>query len=124
MSAHFSTTVKRFTSPLALVALAALAVGCSSGNASSPSSGASAGKAANEPVELTNVSYDPTRELYEAYNPVFAKYWKEETGQEVTIHQSHSGSGKQAAAVIDGAPADVVTLALAYDIDQISKKTD
>lgn len=72
-------------------------------------------------VELLNVSYDPTRELYEALNPVFAKQWKDKTGQDVVIKQSHGGSGKQARAVIDGLQADVVTLALGYDIDAIAK---
>jgi sulfate transport system substrate-binding protein len=68
---------------------------------------------------LLNVSYDPTRELYEDYNAAFAKYWKAKTGKTVTIKQSHGGSGKQARTVIDGLPADVVTLALAYDIDAL-----
>ena len=72
---------------------------------------------------LLNVSYDPTRELYQAFNPEFSKYWKAKTGQDVTIKQSHGGSGKQARAVIDGLEADVVTLALAYDIDAIAAKT-
>ena len=72
-------------------------------------------------VTLLNVSYDPTRELYQDYNAAFAKYWKAKTGQDVTIQQSHSGSSKQARAVIDGLQADVVTLALAYDIDAISQ---
>jgi sulfate/thiosulfate transport system substrate-binding protein len=70
-------------------------------------------------VTLLNVSYDPTRELYQDYNAAFAKYWKAKTGQDVTVQQSHSGSSKQARAVIDGLQADVVTLALAYDIDAI-----
>ena len=70
------------------------------------------------PTELLNVSYDPTRELYQQINAAFAKAWK----QPITIKQSHGGSGKQARAVIDGLPADVVTLALAYDIDEIAKK--
>ncbi|HWB58732.1 MAG TPA: sulfate ABC transporter substrate-binding protein, partial [Chthoniobacteraceae bacterium] len=65
---------------------------------------------------LLNVSYDPTRELYQDYNAAFAKYWKDKTGDNVTINQSHGGSGKQARAVIDGQEADIVTLALAYDI--------
>jgi sulfate transport system substrate-binding protein len=73
-----------------------------------------------ESVELLNVSYDPTRELYRDYNESFANYWKEKTGQEVTINQSHGGSGKQGRAVIEGLEADVTTLALAYDIDAIS----
>lgn len=73
-------------------------------------------------VTLLNVSYDPTRELFQDYNTAFAKYWNAKTGQEVTIQQSHGGSSKQARAVIDGLDADVVTLALAYDIDAISDK--
>ena len=68
---------------------------------------------------LLNVSYDPTRELYQAFNASFAKQWKAKTGETVTIRQSHGGSGKQARSVIDGLDADVVTLALAYDIDAI-----
>jgi sulfate transport system substrate-binding protein len=73
-------------------------------------------------ITLLNVSYDPTRELYQDVNTSFAKYWKEKTGQIVTINQSHGGSGKQARAVIDGLQADVVTLALAYDIDALFEK--
>jgi len=76
---------------------------------------------AQNAVTLLNVSYDPTRELYEEFNAAFAKYWKAKTGQEVHIQQSHGGSSKQARAVIDGLPADIVTLALAYDIDAISQ---
>lgn len=68
---------------------------------------------------LLNVSYDPTRELYQEFNAAFSKYWKQKTGANVTIQQSHGGSGKQARSVIDGLEADVVTLALAYDIDAI-----
>jgi sulfate transport system substrate-binding protein len=75
-----------------------------------------------KPVSLLNVSYDPTRELYQEYNTAFAKYWKDKTGQDVTIEQSHGGSGSQARTVIDGNQADVVTLALAYDIDSINSK--
>ena len=71
---------------------------------------------------LLNVSYDPTGEFYQEYNQAFAKYWKTKTGQDITLLQSHGGSGKQARAVIEGLEADVVTLALAYDIDAISKK--
>ena len=71
-------------------------------------------------IELLNVSYDPTRELYQEFNKSFAEYWRKEKGQEVTIQQSHGGSGKQGRAVIDGLEADVVTLALAYDIDEIA----
>ncbi|WP_419886707.1 sulfate ABC transporter substrate-binding protein [Paenibacillus sp. B-A-8] len=75
-----------------------------------------------DPVELLNVSYDPTRELYENYNKAFAAYWEKETGQKVTIKQSHGGSGKQSRAVLDGLEADVVTLALGYDIDALQEK--
>src|SRR5450631_1946717 len=71
-------------------------------------------------TQLLNVSYDPTREMYEDYNKVFAAYWKGKTGDTVTINQSHGGSGKQARSVIDGLPADVVTLALAYDVDALA----
>lgn len=78
--------------------------------------------AAAAPVSLLNVSYDPTRELYKAYNPWFASDWKKRTGQDVSVNQSHGGSGKQALAVISGLPADVVTLALAADIDAIAEK--
>lgn len=74
--------------------------------------------------ELLNVSYDPTRELYAEYNAAFAKYWKAKSGGNVTIKQSHGGSGKQARSVIDGLEADVVTLALAGDIDAIAGKSD
>ena len=72
-----------------------------------------------KPIELLNVSYDPTRELYVDYNKVFAAYWKAKTGDDVTVKQSHGGSGKQARAVIDGLQADVVTLALAADVDAL-----
>jgi len=72
-------------------------------------------------ISLLNVSYDPTRELYQDYNTAFAKYWKDKTGDTVTIKQSHGGSGKQARAVIDGLEADVVTLALAGDVNQLYK---
>jgi sulfate/thiosulfate-binding protein len=72
-------------------------------------------------TELLNVSYDPTRELYSEYNAAFAKHWKAKSGEDVTIKQSHGGSGKQARAVIDGLDADVVTLALAGDVDQLYK---
>jgi sulfate/thiosulfate-binding protein len=72
-------------------------------------------------AELLNVSYDPTRELYQAFNAAFAKHWKAATGENVTIKQSHGGSGKQARAVVEGLEADVVTLALAGDIDALAK---
>jgi sulfate transport system substrate-binding protein len=74
-------------------------------------------------VTLLNVSYDPTRELYQKYDAAFSSYWKARTGDVVTVRQSHGGSGKQARAVIDGLAADVVTLALAWDIDEIAEKS-
>jgi sulfate transport system substrate-binding protein len=79
--------------------------------------------AAAKPATLLNVSYDPTRELYDEYNAAFAKHWQSKTGQKITIEKSNGGSGKQSRAVIDGLPADVVTLALAYDIDAIAEKS-
>ncbi|MBV9848686.1 MAG: sulfate ABC transporter substrate-binding protein [Armatimonadetes bacterium] len=82
----------------------------------SPQSSAAAGA-----KTLLNVSYDPTREFYQDYNAAFAKYWKGKTGQDVTIRQSHGGSGKQARSVIDGSEADVVTLGVQSDIDAIQK---
>lgn len=87
--------------------------------AAAVSAGAHAAQAGST---LLNVSYDPTREFYQAYNAAFAKHWKETTGEDVTLNQSHGGSGKQARAVIDGLEADVVTLALAGDVDQLAKK--
>jgi sulfate transport system substrate-binding protein len=81
----------------------------------------SARAAAPQPITLLNASYDPTRELYETVNAAFARAWQARTGQAVTIQQSHGGSGKQARAVIDGLEADVVTLALAYDVDAVAK---
>jgi sulfate transport system substrate-binding protein len=97
----------------ALIAFTALALGA----------GGYAGAASQPPTTILNVSYDPTRELYDDYNAVFAKYWKAKTGQTVTVQQSNGGSGKQARAVLDGLPADVVTLGLAYDIDAIAQRT-
>ncbi|NTU68856.1 MAG: sulfate ABC transporter substrate-binding protein [Chlorobiaceae bacterium] len=82
--------------------------------------GTAAQAAAPAGAPLLNVSYDPTRELYQSENAAFSSYWKQKTGQAITINQSHGGSGKQARAVIDGLEADVVTLALAYDIDAIA----
>jgi len=73
-------------------------------------------------ITLLNVSYDPTRELYQDYNKAFASYWKAKTGDTVTVKASHGGSGKQARAIIDGLDADVATLALAYDVDQLFEK--
>ena len=75
--------------------------------------------AAGKDITLLNVSYDPTRELYRDFNAAFAAHWKSSTGDTVVVKQSHGGSGKQARSVIDGLEADVVTLALAYDIDEL-----
>jgi sulfate transport system substrate-binding protein len=79
---------------------------------------------AQSPVTLLNVSYDPTRELYVEFNAAFTKHWKTTTGQDVTVKQSHGGSGKQARSVIDGLDADVVTLALAGDVDALNKQAN
>jgi len=98
--------------PLLLAALAAVLVPILAATAPSPSRGGE--------VALLNVSYDPTREFYADFNRAFAEHWAKETGQEVEIQQSHGGSSKQARSVIDGLEADVVTLALAYDIDAIA----
>ncbi|HEX6750424.1 MAG TPA: sulfate ABC transporter substrate-binding protein [Longimicrobium sp.] len=81
---------------------------------------ATGARAQPRPVTLLNVSYDPTRELYQEYNAAFARYWRGRTGQAVTIRQSHGGSGSQARAVLDGLQADVVTLALGYDVDALA----
>jgi sulfate transport system substrate-binding protein len=78
--------------------------------------------AAGRPLTLLNASYDPTRELYKSVNAAYVKFWKDRTGQDIVINQSHGGSGAQSRSVIDGLPADVVTLALAYDIDAIADR--
>ena len=105
----------------ALTAIA-LSLAAFAGCADSAAEGAASGNgAAPKVVTLLNVSYDPTREFYQEFNSSFAEHWKRKTGQHVTIDQSHGGSGKQARAVIDGLEADVVTLALAYDIDVIAE---
>jgi sulfate transport system substrate-binding protein len=100
--------MKTTTAALPLLAVLALA-------------GAVPARAPAQDVTLLNVSYDPTRELYDAFNKAFAASWKAKTGQNVTVRQSHGGSGKQARSVIDGLEADVVTLALAFDVDAIAK---
>ena len=87
-------------------------------------SGSALPQLAQAQTELLNVSYDPTRELYKEFNAAFAEHWKKETGEDIKIEASHGGSGKQARSVIDGLEADVVTLAMAYDIDEISAKAD
>jgi sulfate transport system substrate-binding protein len=94
--------------------------GCAGGAASEgDSSTASTDSSSADKVTITNVSYDPTRELYESYNKAFAQHWKEKTGQDVEITQSHGGSGKQALEVANGLEADVVTLALEYDVKAV-----
>ena len=95
-----------------------LGLGLAASTRSRPGPGVSA---ESKPITLLNVSYDPTRELYVDFNKAFAAHWKAKTGDNVTIKQSHGGSGKQARSVIDGLPADVVTLALAYDVEAISR---
>lgn len=106
----------------ALVSSFVLLAGCTSETTTGNENSEGKKENKNDAIELLNVSYDPTRELYEEYNKEFAAHWKEETGQTVTIKQSHGGSGSQARSVIDGLEADVVTLALAYDIDAIGKE--
>jgi sulfate/thiosulfate transport system substrate-binding protein len=101
-----------------VVAAQLLAVSGCSPSPSWPTAASGSGKE----ISILNVSYDPTRELYQEFDQVFADHWKEETGQTVTVTQSHGGAGKQARAVIDGLQADVVTLALAYDIDAIAEQ--
>ncbi len=101
-------SIRKWFGRLAPVALVALIVATPQAHADS--------------ATLLNVSYDPTRELYVDYNAAFAKYWKAKTGQDVHVNQSHGGSGKQARSVIDGLPADVVTLALAADVDAVATK--
>ena len=118
---------KTAVSSLAVLTLAASFAGCGSGSSASGQGASSKGaassqtSAAKSSVEITNVSYDPTRELYENYNKLFQKHWKEKTGQDVTIVQSHGGSGKQARSVLEGNEADVVTLALEGDINELEK---
>jgi sulfate/thiosulfate transport system substrate-binding protein len=104
--------------PLGICCVLGLTLLAACGGSSSDTAGSGAGSH----VTLLNVSYDPTRELYRDLNEAFAQEWQTKTGQQVTIKQSHGGSGSQARAVIDGLPADVVTLALAYDIDSIQRK--
>ena len=101
--------------------VAILAIGLTLTGACSKSDKSQNGASAS--AELLNVSYDPTRELYAALNPKFAAKWKADTGQDLKVNMSHGGSGKQARAVVDGLDADVVTLALAYDIDEIAAKS-
>jgi len=119
---------RRGLARLALLLLAAGAglVACKKSESSATPSGSSAAAVGAEPskaqVTLLNVSYDPTRELYQEVNTAFAKYWKGKAGQDVKINQSHGGGGKQARAVLDGLEADVVTLALGYDVNILHDK--
>ena len=107
---------KRFA---AVTTVLALTVGALTGCGGSTSASKNETGDYSKPVEITNVSYDPTRELYASYNQLFASYWKELHGQDVTITQSHGGSGKQALEVANGLEADVVTLALEGDVDAV-----
>jgi sulfate transport system substrate-binding protein len=109
---HLKTTISALFASLAL----AVVVGCGSEKAGSGGGAKGAGS-----VTLLNVSYDPTRELYQEFNAAFAEHWRAQKGQEVSVQQSHGGSGKQSRSVIDGLEADVVTLALAHDIDAVAK---
>ena len=107
---------------LLMASLLVIGGGCGRSPSSPTAPTADSGAGGGKEISMLNVSYDPTRELYQEFNAAFAEHWKEKTGQEVTIEQSHGGSGKQARAVIDGLEADVVTLALAYDIDAIAEQ--
>ncbi|MDO3412692.1 sulfate ABC transporter substrate-binding protein [Saccharibacillus sp. CPCC 101409] len=106
---------------VAAAPLAACGSNASTTGAAADTQGASADASKPASVEITNVSYDPTRELYEAYNKIFQTHWKEKSGQDVTIVQSHGGSGKQARSVLEGNEADVVTLALEQDVAELEK---
>lgn len=113
--------------PILLSALSAVLLfgltSCSGAGGDASTNGSSAsGTGAKPAVELLNVSYDPTRELYDEFNKAFIKHWEAKENQKVTIKQSHGGSGSQGRSVIDGIQADVVTLALAYDIDAVAEK--
>ncbi len=112
-------TDKTFSAPSRRLVLGAAAGGIAAPAVISSQAWA---QAKAKPAQLLNVSYDPTRELYEDVNKAYISYWKGKTGQDLTIRQSHGGSGAQSRSVIDGLQADVVTLALAYDIDVISDK--
>ena len=116
------------TTPTPLTSLFALSLGlllsgCGPRDEAPDASATAAGSAPAVTHEILNVSYDPTRELYQDFNPAFAKHWLEEKGEAVIVTQSHGGSGSQARSVIDGLDADVVTLALGYDISAIAART-
>ncbi|WLV24860.1 sulfate ABC transporter substrate-binding protein [Aciduricibacillus chroicocephali] len=107
---------KKFILIAILIVFSLITAAC--GNSENASNGKAKGKKTRE---LLNVSYDPTRELYKEFNTAFSKHWEEETGEKLTIKQSHGGSGAQGRSIIDGVNADVATLALAYDIDAIAE---
>ena len=109
--------MRKVASKMAMVARAGAALAIAAGLLGEGRASAADAK----PVQLLNVSYDPTRELYEEVNAAFARHWKAKSGQDLVVRQSHGGSGKQARAVIDGLEADVLTLALAYDVDAVAK---
>ena len=111
---------KRILSLVLIAALGASVIGCGKASSASASENADASASAGEKIELTNVSYDPTRELYAAYNELFVKHYEEEFGQTVEVTQSHGGSGKQALEVANGLEADVVTLALEGDVQVVA----
>jgi sulfate transport system substrate-binding protein len=111
------SVTRRAAARLAVATVGALVCG-----ALLPACTKQSGVASHAPVTLLNVSYDPTRELYEAINKAFAAEWLARTGEQVTIHQSHGGSGKQARAIIDGLEADVATLGLGYDIIELNRR--
>lgn len=107
-----------------IIAIMTSFIGCGEKPVSNENGSPTAGTDDTKPITILNVSYDPTRELYQEYNEAFVKYWKEKNGQDLIVQQSHGGSGSQARTVIDGNEADVVTLALAYDIDSINKNQE
>jgi sulfate transport system substrate-binding protein len=113
---------KSWTGWIAVAGALLLLAGCAAKPAADTPAAAGQAKAPTRKVELLNVSYDPTREFYQDYNAAFARYYQAKTGTAVTIKQSHGGSGTQARSVIDGLDADVVTLALAYDVDALAAK--
>jgi sulfate/thiosulfate-binding protein len=120
---HTITLTSKISRFVALSA-AVLAMSCKKAETQAAPTASASGneKAAPAAVSILNVSYDPTRELYSEFNTAFAKYWKGKSGQDLTVKQSHGGAGKQARAVMDGLEADVLTLAIAYDIDQLAIK--
>ncbi|MBN2719145.1 MAG: sulfate ABC transporter substrate-binding protein, partial [Deltaproteobacteria bacterium] len=113
-------TIAYFVVPLAFVLIPALTVVALLLGACTQQSNAQV--ADSQPQTILNVSYDPTREFYQAFNELFTAHWKKKTGKSVQVRMSHGGAGKQARAVMEGLEADVVTLALEYDIDAIAGK--